>query len=158
MGLWAAEADQRTGGVEQPVERSADLVGAVARGQVAIDVLDGRLEHVEPVVQIVERSARDDQLGLADAELGGPTARLVVALTARSPAVPPGPARSGREGESPTAPETPLLFRHSDETTGNVRQWRGTSRFVPFRERWSFSARVNEADQTERRKACQSPH
>ena len=121
MGLWAAEADQRTGGVEQPVERSADLVGAVARGQVAIDVLDGRLEHVEPVVQIVERSARDDQLGLADAELGGPTARLVVALTARSPAVPPGPARSGREGESQVRRGSTSCSTRPDATSTSFR-------------------------------------
>ena len=41
--------------LQQPIERSADLVGVVTgRGQVTIDVLDGRLDDVERIAQRLE--------------------------------------------------------------------------------------------------------
>jgi hypothetical protein len=60
------------GRVEEPREGFPQL-GRVECGirEVALDIADGALEHVQPVTQGIELGAREHQLVLTEAELGG---------------------------------------------------------------------------------------
>jgi len=88
--------------VEQDVQE-AGVRRRVVVGEVAFDVLDGLCEQVQAISQLVELLAGDDQLVLAEAELGGSPAGLVVALAARA-AVTPGTARARRRFVLTSAP------------------------------------------------------
>src|SRR5438477_10744584 len=78
-----ASGDEWAGRGQQPVEGATDLVGVVPRcAQVAVNVFDGGFQHEDGVAQLVELGTGDDELGLAQTELGGATAGLVVHLLA----------------------------------------------------------------------------
>ena len=99
--------------LQHPLEGLA-VVLSVRRlrgGQIAVDVLDGRLELVQPVVQRVELGPRHDQAGVAQPEVGRLPARLVVALPAAPAAVHPRPARAGHDGERASTPPAPAHDR-----------------------------------------------
>src|SRR5467141_166462 len=82
------------GGVEEDVQEAAFVVGGVV-GEVVLDVLDGFGQLEQPVPELVELLAGHDQLVLAEAELTGSAAGLVVALTAGTPAVQAGTPGAG---------------------------------------------------------------
>ena len=77
------------------------------RRQVAFDVLDGGLEDVQPVVQIVELGPCDDQLVLGQPGFVRPLPAEVVLLAARRPAELPRPARPLPLRQPPPAPPAP---------------------------------------------------
>src|SRR6476659_3209422 len=83
------------GGVQEDVQETAFVVGGVV-GEVLFDVFDGLGQLVQAVPEPVELLAGDDQLVLAEAELGGPLAGLVVTLAAGAPAVQAGASGAGR--------------------------------------------------------------
>jgi hypothetical protein len=102
--------------LEQPVQGALDLGGIVAVVlQIPIDVLHGRFDDVQRITQPLELVARDDQLGLAETELVGPSPSLVVTLPAGPAAELGGTSRAGRNDEpaaAPPAPSVPDWFRH----------------------------------------------
>ena len=91
------------------VERLPEVLLVLRLCQVPLDVLDGGLEHVELVAQLVERLARDDQLRLAEAELvppaPGDVGRLAACLR-QNTCGRPGP---GADRQHPPAPPAPPL-------------------------------------------------
>jgi hypothetical protein len=96
------------GGLEQPRQGVAQLFGVVGCGaEITLDVVDRALQDVQPVTQIFELAARDDELVFAEAEFLGSAARFVVALTARRPAVHTRAARSVGRLERASAPLAP---------------------------------------------------
>src|SRR5690606_26717423 len=132
LPLAEAAADQRPCGLEDPLQRLPVvlLAGRVGGGQVALHVLDGRFEHVEPVVQVVQLRPGDDALRVADPEVLGSAPGLVVPLAAAAPAELPRPSPTAGHLEAAAAPAAPsqlrppvpcthhrLYFRHSDEIT-----------------------------------------
>lgn len=99
---------ERPSGGEEPVQGSADLGGIVGRrGQVPLDVFDGRLEDVERVAQFVQLATGHHQFGLAETQLGGSPPRFVVTLLAALAAEPARPARSLPYRQLPAAPTAP---------------------------------------------------
>ena len=107
-----AVGGQGAGGVEEPRQR---LARVAAGGEIALDVLDGGLEHVQQVVQLVELPARHDELVLGQADLACTRPPEVLLLAARRPAELPRPSRAGRGGQrTPAVPASPVrvVFRH----------------------------------------------
>jgi hypothetical protein len=80
------------GGFEQPTQRFTELCGIEFGVEVAFDISDRALEHVEPIAQRFELGACEHQLVFAQPELGGAMTSLVVPLPAALAAVLPGPA------------------------------------------------------------------
>ena len=127
-GFWAlTRTADRRGGCGAAGGRRRAATPALPRspagrraGQVAVDVLDGGFEHVEPVVEVVELGPGHDELVLGQPGLAGPLAPQVLLLAARSPAELPGPTRALPLGQPPPAPPALLLpgprlpgrFRH----------------------------------------------
>ncbi len=71
------------GGLEQPRQGVAQLFGVVGCGaEITLDVVDRALQDVQPVTQIFEFVARNDEFVFAEVEFLGAAARFVVALTA----------------------------------------------------------------------------
>ena len=99
---------ERPGGVEQPVERLAQLGvrGPTARRQIPLDVLDGARQDVEVVLQPVEATSIDDQLVGAEREVGGTLACDPVPLTAALRAELTRPAGTGGAHDHASAPPT----------------------------------------------------
>jgi hypothetical protein len=85
-------AYEGTGGLEQPLEGSSDVVLRLRLGQVAVDVVDGALEDVEIVPELVELGAGHDQLGVAEPELLGPGPCLIRQLPTALRTPPTSPA------------------------------------------------------------------
>jgi hypothetical protein len=83
-------------GFEQPAQGFTELCGIELGGEVALDVSDRALEHVEPIAQCFELRAREHQLVFAKAELGGSMTSLVVPLPAALAAVLTRPTPGGR--------------------------------------------------------------
>jgi hypothetical protein len=97
------------GGLEQGVQEPSGVGGIV--GQVAFDLGDGVAEDGQAIPEFVEFVTGHDELVLAETELVGAAARLVVALAAGALAILPRPsgARGSREpAATPPAPECPL--------------------------------------------------
>src|SRR3954447_5940749 len=92
-------------GVQEDVEQSAFVVGGVIR-EIFLDVVDGFGQDVQAVLELVELGARDDQLVLAEAQLGAALAGFVVPLAARSFAELARAARAGASLERASAPPT----------------------------------------------------
>lgn len=108
------------GRLEQPVQAAPHLMGALVGSQVPLYVLDGRLQHVEPVIQLVERLSGDDELGFAQSYVRGALASLVVSLAAGSAAEPARTARRRPTRQRTAAPPAPVTFpqfRHGDKTS-----------------------------------------
>lgn len=107
--------DQRSGGGEEPGQGVAEVLFTVGFGEIAVHVLDGGLQDVEPVAQVVQRRSGHDQLGLAQTGLRAALTSAVVRLAAGRPAELPGAAGTGAQLEAATAPAAPLAhtaFRH----------------------------------------------
>ena len=68
-------------GVEQDVQEAPFVVGVVV-GEVVLYVFDGLCQDEQPISELVQLLAGHDQLVLAEAELGGSAAGLVVTLAA----------------------------------------------------------------------------
>ena len=95
---------QRAGGVEEPVEGSAQLGGlrfVAGVGQIALDVVDGARQDVEVVVQLLERGLGDDELAVAQLELAPPLTGHPLPLPAARGAE---LARSAPAARAPAAP------------------------------------------------------
>jgi hypothetical protein len=105
--LEAEIADQRTSGLQEPVD-GRPVVGSIHGAlEVAVDVLDGARQHPQAVVQIVQPGSRDDDLVFVQAAFGRSLARLVVALAAALAAVRPRSAGPGAGGQGSLAPAAP---------------------------------------------------
>jgi hypothetical protein len=62
--------------------------------QIPLDVVDGASHHVDEITEPLELASGDDDVGFRESELLPAAARLVVALTAASPAVERGSTRA----------------------------------------------------------------
>src|SRR5439155_26202006 len=93
-------------GVQQDVQEPAFVVGRIV-GQIRFDVLDGLRQDEQPVTELVELRAREDQLVLVEPSLGGPAPGLVVPLAAGALAVPAGAPRTRYGVEPAAAPAAP---------------------------------------------------
>jgi len=93
-------------GVDQGVQVAAFVVGFVV-GEILLDVFERLGEHIHAIPELVELGAGDDELVVAEAQLGGPAAGFVVALPAGSFAVLAGTAGSGRLLVRAPAPAAP---------------------------------------------------
>src|SRR5260221_9358754 len=102
--------DQGFRGVEEPGQRFPQLRRLEPGCEVAFDVGDRALQHVEPVAQRVELRTRQHQLVFAEPELVGPVPSFVVTLAAALAAVlaaPPPPPRRWARPRRPPAPAGP---------------------------------------------------
>jgi hypothetical protein len=79
--------DEGPGGVEQPRQHVSQLRRVEPGGEIAFDVPDRTLEHVQPVAQRLELGSREHELVLTQAELCGSVASFVVPLTTTLTAV-----------------------------------------------------------------------
>lgn len=75
---------------------------------VPVDVLDGRLDDVQRITELVELGTRDDQLGLAEARLSGSLSCFEVTLAARLAAELAWSPGADRLIDLSTAPMTPV--------------------------------------------------
>lgn len=87
------------------------MVRLAVVGQVSVDVLDGGLQDVELVAQLVERLPGDDQLGLAEADLDPSLAGDVVGLPAAGLAELARTTRTRPDRQRAGAPPAPRLHR-----------------------------------------------
>jgi hypothetical protein len=107
--------EQRTSGLQQPGDRLLVVGDRLRLFEIPFDVFDRGLEDVQPVGQIVELRAGDDEFALGQTELRLAPMRFVLALPAASPAVElRSPALADRRIEPSSAPfaAARLAFRH----------------------------------------------
>jgi hypothetical protein len=95
---------KRFRGVEQPRQRFAQLRPFEPGREVAFDIGDRALQHVEPVAQRVELRTCEHQLVFAEPELVGPVTSFVVTLTATLAAELARPATRSCGRQGPSAP------------------------------------------------------
>jgi hypothetical protein len=103
-GCFPSGVDERSGGIEEPRQGLPQLGRLEARGEVAFDVGDRALEHVEPVAQRVELGTCDHELVFTETELLGAMTSFVVPLPAALTAVLARPASGGCRRQRPPAP------------------------------------------------------
>lgn len=95
--------------MKQPLQRSPDLIRiATVLRQIPVHVLDGRLDDVQRITELIELGTRHHELVLAETELSGSTSVLVFDLATRLAAELARPTRTRRLLDRPTAPPTPL--------------------------------------------------
>jgi hypothetical protein len=92
---------------EQVQEAPVVVALGVVVGKFEFDLSDGFAEDVQAILELVEFLTGHDQFMLAETELAGPAAGLVVALAARTFAVLPGSSGAVGRREAATAPAAP---------------------------------------------------
>ena len=100
--------DHRAGRLQQP-SKSINQISSVhvanAAGKVSINIIDSALQHVNRVLQIVERVARHDDLLFVETVQSSSVACLKVSLSAAPFAENPGPSPADLDHWA-TAPTT----------------------------------------------------